>query len=171
MATSLITQPANSLSLKRQEEEISPKDTFFFSALASCKGDIFQEVLVWSYWNLFLGVSLVLQELCPGQGCIRHKVKKERRKERESLERQPAGGFPTQMCSSHVLWSQTGRGWSEGLTEPCQAQTQSSILKGSAAKWEGTTSFLILSPLLKLSSCSEGGSTAGEGGGGLSSWY
>lgn len=78
MATSLISQPASSLSLKWQEEEISLKDTF--SALASCKGDIFQEVLVWSYWNLFLGVSLFLQELCPGQSCMQHKVKRERKK-------------------------------------------------------------------------------------------
>lgn len=91
MATSLITQPAKSLSLKWQEEEISLKDTFF-SALASCKGDIFQEVLVWSHWNLFLGVSLVLQELCPGQGCIRHKVKKERKK-RERKSRAAASGW------------------------------------------------------------------------------
>lgn len=75
---------------------------------------------------------------------------------------QPGGDFSTRKCTSHVFWSQTRPGWWEGPADPCQAQTQASILARSAAKLEETTSFLILSPLLKSSSCSDGGSTVGR---------
>lgn len=143
----------------------------FFQLLPAAKGIFFRRCLSGLIGTCFWVCRYSFKSFALGKAVFGTKLKRKERKRKKSPERQPVGGFPTQMCSSHVLWSQTGLGWSEGLTERCQAQTQSSILKGSAAKWEGTTSFLILSPLLKLSSCSEGGSTAGEGGGGLSSWY
>jgi hypothetical protein len=79
---------------------------------------------------------------------------------------QPVGSFPTRMwictptCSGHRHnWA--GKRARRNCARP---RHKSSILTRSAAKWEGTTSFLILSPLLKSSRGLEGGSTGGGGG-------
>lgn len=122
MATSLTPWPASSLPLKWQEEETSLKDAF--SSLASCdEGYFFQGrfsgligTCFWVCCHSFKGFAL-------GKAAFKStKLKKKERKKVQS--QQPVGGFSTRMCTSHVLWSQTGLGWSGGLTERCQAQTQ-----------------------------------------------